>query len=98
VQDKAWAKKVTLRGEYHLFWRQSDDDAVYNAAGGVLRADTGTNKTYVGSEIDLLLNWQFDRHWSGYVGYSHFFPGGFIQATGPSDDIDFFYAALQFTF
>ena len=98
VQDKAWAKKVTLRGEYHLFWRQSDDDAVYNAAGGVLRADTGTDRTYVGSEIDLLLNWQFDRHWSGYVGYSHFFPGGFIQATGPSDDIDFFYAALQFTF
>lgn len=98
LKDARYAKKVTLRAEHHLFWRQSDADAVYNAAGGVARNDLGSDETYIGSETDLLLNWQVERHWSAYVGYSHFFPGDFIQETGPSGDIDFFYAAVQFTF
>jgi hypothetical protein len=89
---------VTLRTDYHLFWRQSDDDALYNAAGGVQRADNGSDEMFVGSEIDLLLNWQIDRHWTFYTGYSHFFAGDFLQDTGPADDIDFLYAALQLTF
>jgi hypothetical protein len=92
------AKRVTLRAEHHLFWRESDADAVYTAAGTVLRAGTGSDEAYIGAETDLLLNWQIDRHWSAYVGYSHFFAGDFIQDTGPAGDIDFVYASLQFTF
>jgi len=98
LKEARHAKKVTLRAEHHLFWRESDDDAVYSAAGTVLRADNGSGAAYIGQETDLLLNWQIDRHWSAYVGYSHFFPGDFIQETGPAGDIDFVYAALQFTF
>jgi hypothetical protein len=98
LKDKPHAKKVTLRAEHHVFWRQSTDDAVYNAGGGVTRADNGSDESYVGGETDLLLNWQIERHWSAYLGYSHFFPGDFIQDTGPSGDIDFVYAAIQFTF
>jgi hypothetical protein len=98
LSEKPFSKKVTLRTDYHMFWRESDDDALYNAAGGVQRADNGSDATFVGSEIDLLLNWQVDRHWTFYAGYSHFFAGDFLQETGPSDDIDFLYAALQLTF
>ena len=98
LKDARYAKKVTLRAEQHWFWRQSDADAVYNAAGGVVRGGAGSDETYVGSETDLLLNWQVERHWSAYVGYSHFFAGDFIEETGPAGDIDFFYAAVQFTF
>jgi hypothetical protein len=98
LKEKPRAKKVALRADYHLFWRQSDADAVYNAGGGVLRADLGSEETYIGSEVDLLLNWQIDRHLATYLGYSHFFAGDFIEETGPGEDIDFFYAALTFTF
>jgi hypothetical protein len=98
LKEAKHARKVALRAEHHLFWRQSDADAIYNPFGFVTRADLGSDETYVGSETDLLLNWQIDRHWSAYAGYSHFFAGDFLQETGPSDDIDFFYAALQFTF
>ena len=74
------------------------DVAGRDVAGGVLRADSGSDETFIGSEVDLLLNWQFDRHLSGYIGYSHFFAGDFIEQTGPSEDIDFVYAALMYTF
>ena len=98
LADKPNIKKLSLRGDYHLFWRQSEDDAVYNVAGGILRADGGSDARYIGSELDLILNWQIDRHFNAYFGYSHFFAGDFIDETGADDDIDFFYAAAQFTF
>ena len=97
-QDARYMKKVTLRAEHHFFWRQSTEDALYNAGGAVLRPDNGSDESYVGAETDLLLNWQLERHWSAYFGYSHFFPGDFVQDTGPAGDIDFVYAAVQFVF
>ena len=102
LENKAWAKKVTLRTEYHRFWRQSKSDALYNSAGLPLRG-TGplaatADSSDVGGELDLLLNWQIDRHAAAYFGYSHFFPGRYIDQTGSSGDIDFIYAALTYTF
>ena len=98
AENKPAAKKLTLRAEYHLFWRQSDDDGLFSAPGPLLRGDGGSDAAYIGSEVDLLLNWQIDRHTAAYVGYSHFFAGQFLESTGPSEDIDFVYAAVQFTF
>jgi len=65
VQNAAYAKKVTLRADYHLFWRENENDAVYNVLAGsaatppqagVLRAANGSSEMFIGSEIDLLLN------------------------------------------
>jgi hypothetical protein len=98
LENASYAKKVTLRAEYHLFWRQNASDALYNAGGAPIRPAGGSDERFVGSEIDLLLNWQVDRHTLIYIGYSHFFPGDFLSDTGPSGDIDFIYAAAQFTF
>ncbi len=98
LQNKSYAKKLGLRADYHLFWRESDDDAVYGVAGNIQRADNGSSETFVGSEIDLLLNWQVDRHLATYFGYSHFFAGDFIDDTGADEDIDFVYAAVTYTF
>ncbi len=89
---------VTLRAEDHTFWRQSIDDGLYNSSGALLRADTGSDAAYIGNEIDLLLNWQLDRHLNVTLGYSHFFAGDFLSDTGPSHDIDFAYAQLMYTF
>jgi hypothetical protein len=98
LKNAAYARSITLRADYHFFWRQSDDDGVYNAAGGLLRGDLGSDERSIGSELDLLLSWQVDNHLSSYVGYSHFFAGGFLDDTGPSEDVDFLYAAVQYTF
>jgi hypothetical protein len=107
LQNARLAKKVTLRTDYHLFWRENENDAVYNVLAGaastppqagVLRAASGSSEMFVGSELDVLLNWQIDRHLLLYGGYSHFFAGDFIQDTGASRDIDFAYFAVVYTF
>lgn len=98
VDGRPYARRVTLRGEYHTFWRQSAQDAVYTASGAVLRASSGSDQLYIGSEVDFLVTWQVDRHTLFYAGYSHFFTGTFLQETGPSQDADFLYAAVTYTF
>ncbi|MDP9173247.1 MAG: alginate export family protein [Planctomycetota bacterium] len=98
LKNQPYAKSLTLRTEYHQFWRESNQDAVYNVGGGVLRASAPNTSSPVGSEIDALLNWQITRHLSAYAGYSHFFAGSFIQQTGAHKDIDFFYTAATYKF
>jgi hypothetical protein len=93
---------LNLRTEYHFFWRENTHDALYTAAGTPLIGGGGSNTKYIGSEVDILLTWQLDRHWSAYAGYSHFFAGDFVEeagaASGADNDINFVYGALMFTF
>jgi len=89
---------LILSLQQYFFWRASDRDAIYNKAGAVLRPGTGTTARYVGAEVDLLATYNFTRHVQFYAGYSHFFPGEFIEKTGPSRGSDFLYGAIQYTF
>jgi hypothetical protein len=107
LENARWAKKLSARVDYHWFWRASDEDAVYGTSAGagfsppvagVLRGDSGSDETYIGSELDFVINWQIERHTLIHAGYSHFFAGTFIEDTGADDDIDFVYAAISFTF
>jgi hypothetical protein len=94
-----YVERMTLRAEYHQFWRQSTTDAVYDTSGAVIRANTtNTSARNIGSELDLQLKWQIDRHLSSYLGYSHFWHGTYLQDTGAHKDVDFTYAAVQYTF
>jgi hypothetical protein len=93
--------QLTFRGEYHIFWREGKNDALYAASGAPLIPAGASSEKFVGQEIDLLMTWQFDRHLQVYGGYSHFFAGDFVEdsgaATGADEDIDFLYAALVYT-
>jgi hypothetical protein len=97
-----FARNVTGLLEQYFFWRESKHDALYNAQGAPLIGGGLSSSAYIGSEFDALLTVQFDRHWSAYVGYSHFFAGDFVQnagsGTGADNDIDFVYGSLMFTF
>ncbi|HSZ58707.1 MAG TPA: alginate export family protein [Tepidisphaeraceae bacterium] len=89
---------LTLDIAQHFFWRQNTHDAVYNLNGGVVRASDGSDARTIGSEFDISLYWQIQRHVSAYIGYAHFFTGSFIQQTGPHSDEDFAYVSFTFTF
>jgi hypothetical protein len=82
----------------YWFWRADRDSGLYDAAGRLLRAGGGASSRNVGAEIDLLVRHQLDPHALVAVGYSHFFPGGFVERSGPSEPIDFAYLILQYTF
>lgn len=90
--------KLTVDLHGHFFWRASADDGLYNVGGGLSRPGSAGDAREVGSEIDLLLRYQLDRHTSLMLGYSHFFPGSFIRESGPSRSTGFLYAGAEYRF
>jgi len=62
LKNKKYCSNLACEAKYHWFWREQSDDAIYNTGGGITRAANGSSDTYVGSEFDLLLNWQIDNH------------------------------------
>jgi len=91
-------KPITLELQGHLFWRADKADGLYNAGGAAYRAAGNDNSREVGAEIDFLAKYALNPHTDVLLGYSHFFAGAFIEQTGPSDDIDFVYTAVEFRF
>ncbi len=89
---------VTANLAHHFFWRESDNDAVYNAGGGVLRAAGAGSDESLGSELDFTLKYKCCAHTAWLFGYSHFFAEGYIPQSGASKDIDFVYTQVQYTF
>lgn len=77
---------VTVALAYHHFFLDQNDDALYSAGGAPFRRDrTGNSGSAVGGELDVTLKWAIDRHQSLLVGYSHLWPGSFIDQTGDND-------------
>jgi len=92
--------KLTVRAALHVFWRASDNDALYNAGGGVVRGGGLAGSRYVGAELDLTAKYKLDANTTLLLGYSHFFVGDFVEDATPAadDDIDYFYAQVQWVF
>ncbi len=90
--------KLTLSVWWHAFFRANTADAAYRVPGAVLRAAGGNTSRDIGSEIDLMLKYKVDRHWTVAFEYAHFFTGDFINQTGPSADTDFWWVGATGTF
>ena len=92
-------KQVGLETDFHWFWLANTNDAWYRANGTTkVRPITPGAPNYVGAELDLLITCQPVKSLVIWVGYSHFFAGSYLSATGPSDDADFGYAQATINF
>jgi len=91
-------ERVNARASYHVFRKANDSDSLYNIAGAAYIAPGATTSNDAGSEIDLTLRWNADRHRSWLVGYSHYFAGDVQKAAGTVSDIRFFYLSWTYTF
>lgn len=85
---------------WHFFHLQQARDALYDAAGNVLRQDlTGAAGTDVGNELDMTLRWTFRPRADVLFGYSHLFPGRFLLDTpGGANGRDFYYTQFSLRF
>lgn len=81
----ATRKVLDPSADLDLYWLGLDRDMA-----------TFGGSSEIGQEIDLTLRWQIDPHASVLLGCSDFFPGEFIELTGPADRISFAYASFEF--
>nr|WP_206079032.1 alginate export family protein [Mesorhizobium camelthorni] len=79
----------TLSGAAVFYWRESLDDGIYDAGGGLVRPSGGSRSRYIGTQADVVLGWEPVRSFSAELSYSVFVPGQFIKDTGPSKTAHF---------
>lgn len=90
--------RLTVSATAHRFRLAERSDAYYNLPGGIL-VPAGSASKDVGTELDLTLAAKLDRHADFLIGYSRFLVDDVIEdSAATSNDLDFFYLALQYTF
>jgi hypothetical protein len=78
---------MTVWMQYHHFWLNHSQDALYNAGGIARRRDaTGASGTNVGDEIDFVMNFHLDKYSDVLFGYSKLFGGGFLNNTSGANE------------
>ncbi len=92
-------KDVTVGVDWHWFWVDEVADSWYRASiRDTVRRNSPGESSYEGSEIDFTVNWKIHSQMELQAGYSHFFAGDYLAATGANDDADFAYLMLTFTY
>ncbi len=92
-------KNVVTRLTWYHFWLSSNLDALYNKSGNPSRRNvSGSSGNDVGDELDVTVSWQIDVHSNLLVGWSHLWPGNFIESSGRSLDADMVYVQYLFKF
>ena len=83
---------------YNATWLADPRDGLYNAQGRlIVRSAAGTAGRYVGQELDLYTNYQ----WNGLAvggGVGRFFPGTFVKNTTPGASSQLLYLSMGYAF
>ena len=78
---------VALGLSGNFYWRQSRDDGVYDVPGHLVRASGNSRARYVGTQLELVLDWQVDAHLELLASCSRMSAGRFIRETGTDEAI-----------
>lgn len=91
--------KLTTSLDLHFFWLDDTADTWRRAnASAVVRPANDAASNYAGSELDLLATYAAHANFNITFGYSHFFAGKNLNATGASSDADFVYVMTGIKF
>jgi hypothetical protein len=91
------ATNLSINGGGDAFWRYSREDAVYAPPGFIAIPALNTASAYVGTALDLNLEWRPQRHLSFLASYVHFLSGDYVHAAG-GRDVDYFSLTMSFLF
>ena len=93
------SKKITAWADFHMFYADQDEDALYSAGGAATRRlATGAGSQSIGQELDLTAKVVLDVHTAALLGYAYMWTGEFIDRTGDNDNPSLVYAQIEYKF
>jgi len=81
--NKSWFLTISTL----FIWRDSLDDGIYSIGNELLRTGQLSQSRYVGTQPEVELKWQVDRHLDIKGIFVFFDAGPFIRETPPGNDI-----------
>jgi hypothetical protein len=91
-------RKLSSNTNVEMLWRQSTQDGVYNIVGILTHPPAGSSASFIGSQIQEVIDYSFSRHWSGSLAYEHFFAGQFLKQSPPGKSVNFISPQLMWNF
>ncbi len=88
---------LSLSASVDFLWRESLGDGFYQAPVVPLIRDPSGTGRYIGTETQLFVNWQVDRHVNVVAAYVHFAAGPTITSVG-GRSVDFLGARIGYQF
>jgi hypothetical protein len=90
-------RAISINGGADVFWRYSQNDAVYAVPGFVAIPALKSSSSFVGTALDANLEWRVQRHLSFLASYVHFFSGDYVHAAG-GHDVNYVSTTMSFLF
>jgi hypothetical protein len=91
--------RLSLATSYHSWWLANTRDGLYAISGAlVARSADGSAGRHVGQEFDIQATYPLTPQIQIAPGYSHIFPGTFLNRATPGQAYDLGYLMLTFQF
>jgi hypothetical protein len=91
--------KLKLTADYHAFWQAEGADNWYRVNGvATVRTPNPKASSFLGTELDLTFTYKYNPNLSFHGGFSHFFAGDWLKASGPADDANFVWLQARVDF
>jgi len=75
-------KNLVVTPNWTFWWRQNTADGVYRINVVPQVAADASPARYIGSQPELYVEWQLERHLQLGLAYSYFFTGTFLKEAG----------------
>ena len=93
------AAKWTLMEYNNDVWLATRNDALYASSGAIsIAAHPGATSNHVGDEIDLIAEYQQNKHMTYGFGIGHLFTGRFLNETTKGKDYNYPFAYATYVF
>jgi len=89
---------LTMTLDWDCFWRESTQDGIYGPGVNLVQSGQTSDARYVGNQVEIMLEWRLNRHFTLTADYAHFFAGTFLKQTTPGQDVDYASAWVTFRF
>ena len=91
--------KWTLTEILNNVWLATKNDAVYGNNGAiVVAARPNATSGHIGTEIDLVVTYEENRHVTYGFGFAHLFTGQFLKEASPGKDFNYPFAYVTYRF
>ena len=64
----------------------------------MIRGDMGSKARFIGTQVEVVLEYEYSRNLGFLVSYSQFRSGRYVKDTGPSKTVHFVGTELEFRF
>jgi hypothetical protein len=72
-------KGMLINLQYHSLWLSSTQDSFYNFNGRPVIRNPRATSNHLYQEADLNLVWDIHKHFQAIIGYTHVFPGAYMD-------------------